>query len=241
MIARAREVWPADQRWLAYQATCSQLTGDRRYAELYDYERFVQPYELEPPAGYETIEAFHAELVPYLIEQHKLQHHPIDQSLRHGTQTARDLTQDSTPVVRAFLDSLEEPIARYREHLGHDDKHPFLRRNRGDAQIVGCWSVRLGRGGYHVNHVHPEGWISSAYYVELPDEVTVDDENEHSGWIQFGEPRMPTPGAKAGFLVKPAVGRLVLFPSYMWHGTIPTRSNQPRMTIAFDVVTRPAR
>jgi hypothetical protein len=27
-----------------------------------------------------------------------------------------------------------------------------------------------------------------------------------------------------------------LFPSYMWHGTIPFRSDEPRMTVAFDVV-----
>ena len=32
------------------------------------------------------------------------------------------------------------------------------------------------------------------------------------------------------------VGRLVLFPSYMWHGTVPFEADQPRMTVAFDVV-----
>jgi Putative 2OG-Fe(II) oxygenase len=36
--------------------------------------------------------------------------------------------------------------------------------------------------------------------------------------------------------VQPAPGRLVLFPSYMWHGTIPFHDAQPRTTIAFDVV-----
>jgi hypothetical protein len=29
---------------------------------------------------------------------------------------------------------------------------------------------------------------------------------------------------------------MVLFPSYMWHGTVPFRSPTPRTTIAFDVV-----
>jgi hypothetical protein len=31
-------------------------------------------------------------------------------------------------------------------------------------------------------------------------------------------------------------GTLVLFPSYLWHGTIPFHAEQTRTTIAFDVV-----
>jgi hypothetical protein len=29
---------------------------------------------------------------------------------------------------------------------------------------------------------------------------------------------------------------LVLFPSYLWHGTVPFSSNQARLTVAFDAV-----
>ena len=36
--------------------------------------------------------------------------------------------------------------------------------------------------------------------------------------------------------IQPKPGRLVLFPSYMWHGTIPFQQNAVRTTIAFDVV-----
>jgi hypothetical protein len=39
--------------------------------------------------------------------------------------------------------------------------------------------------------------------------------------------------------VQPRPGRLVLFPSYMWHGTMPIEGEAPRMTIAFDMVPRP--
>jgi Flp pilus assembly protein TadD len=229
---------PLDQRWLAYEATAARVLGDPRYQELYDYSRFVQPFDLEPPAGFESIAALHAELVPRLVERHRLQTHPLDQSLRLGTQTTRSLLADPDPVIRAFVAALEAPIAAYRERIGHRDGHPFLTRNRGRTRLTGCWSVRLRRGGFHVNHIHPEGWISSAYYVEVPSEV--DDSGERSGWIKFGEPRMVVPGAGPAHFVRPAAGRLVLFPSYMWHGTVPIRGDQPRMTIAFDAVTEPA-
>jgi hypothetical protein len=37
-------------------------------------------------------------------------------------------------------------------------------------------------------------------------------------------------------LVQPEVGTLVLFPSYMWHGTVPFESAEPRITVAFDLL-----
>jgi hypothetical protein len=87
-----------------------------------------------------------------------------------------------------------------------------------------------------VNHIHPEGWISSAYYVSVPAEVA--DENTKDGWLKFGEPRYPTPGAGPRRFVQPRPGRLVLFPSYLWHGTNPIHGDEPRLTIAFDCVPR---
>ncbi len=32
------------------------------------------------------------------------------------------------------------------------------------------------------------------------------------------------------------VGTLVLFPSYLWHGTMPISGDEPRMTVAYDAV-----
>ena len=37
------------------------------------------------------------------------------------------------------------------------------------------------------------------------------------------------------FTVRPEVGKLVIFPSYFWHGTIPFKSDEKRLTIAFDI------
>ena len=36
-------------------------------------------------------------------------------------------------------------------------------------------------------------------------------------------------------LIAPVVGQLVLFPSYVWHGTVPVEHGE-RLNIAFDVV-----
>jgi hypothetical protein len=154
--------------------------------------------------------------------------------MRLGTQTSRGLLTDEDPLVKAFLAALAAPLADYQAAMGRDPKHPLEARNLSPAQLVGCWSVRLRRGGFHVNHIHPQGWISSAYYVSVPPEVA--DEQLKSGWIKFGEPLFPMPGGEIGRIVQPKPGRLVLFPSYLWHGTTPIQGDEPRMTIAFDAV-----
>jgi hypothetical protein len=42
------------------------------------------------------------------------------------------------------------------------------------------------------------------------------------GWIRFGQPPIPaTPPLEAEHNLRPEPGRLVLIPSYMWHGTVP--------------------
>ena len=237
VISAWRPRQPLDQSWIAFEASALRLVGDARYRNLYDYEQLVRPYDLDPPPGWATIEDFNRDLSASLERLHRLKTHPLDQSLRHGTQTQRSLLKESDPVIRAFLEAIEVPIARYREAMGFDPAHPLRARNEGPTQVVGCWSVRLGRSGYHVNHNHPEGWISSAYYVQVPPEVA--DATTRSGWIKFGEPGIPIPGADAEHYVQPRPGRLVLFPSYMWHGTMPISGDEPRMTIAFDMVTRP--
>ncbi len=237
IVERARRRDPLNQWYVAMEATVARLLGDPRYEELYDYDAFVRSYELSPPDGWSSIEAFHVDLISVLQQRHQFQSEPLDQSLRHGTQTPRGLLGDPNPVIRSFLRAIEEPVAQYRMDMGFDADHPLRSRNKGDSELIGCWSVRLRRGGYHVNHVHSQGWISSAYYVEVPPEVS--NEADKSGWIKFGEPRFEVPGAGAEKLVQPSVGRLLLFPSYMWHGTTPITGDDPRMTIAFDVIPKP--
>ena len=63
------------------------------------------------------------------------------------------------------------------------------------------------------------------------------DAHRDQGILTFGEPGIATsPPLPAEYSVRPEPGMLVLFPSYFWHGTVPFRSSQPRLTVAFDAV-----
>lgn len=222
-----------DQLLIAQRATALRLLGAAEYRELFDYARLVAAYSLEPAPPYSSIAEFNAAFARELAPLHRAVQHPLEQSLRGGSQTERHLPRDN-PVIAAFFAMLDAPIREYIARLRVDDRtHPVDRRRRDGYRISGSWSVQLKPGGFHINHVHPRGWLSSAYYVSLPD---VSDADTRAGWLKFGEPGISIPGCPAEHVVKPAPGMLVLFPSYMWHGTVPFGAGSPRLTAAFDVI-----
>ncbi|MGD9815180.1 MAG: tetratricopeptide repeat protein [Hyphomonadaceae bacterium] len=231
-IAPARMAEPLNQEWICYETMALRQLGDPRYHELCDYELMVAPFDLDPPPGYRDIAAFNEALSASLARLHVLEAHPLDQSLRGGSQTTRSLLTVRDEVIEAYVKALDAPIRAYMDRM-RDPNHPWSGRKTGNYRLTGCWSVRLKANGFHINHLHPAGWISSAYYVSLP--KVVSDAEGQQGWIKFGEPRWPTPGCTAEKVVQPREGRLVLFPSYMWHGTIPFSEGE-RLTAPFDAV-----
>jgi tetratricopeptide (TPR) repeat protein len=230
-------VSPHDQNCLSVIGLGWRLMDDERDEDLSGYDRFVRAFDLDPPEGFSRMEDFNAELNAYLDRVHQGTGEYINQSLRQGSQTGGQLFGAGHPLVEKLRARIGEAVADYIAALKEDERHPFLSRRARDFRFHGSWSARLRDCGFHTNHIHPSGWISSAYYVHLPE--TVQDRQGRQGWIKFGEPVFPLalkePVRRA---VQPAVGRLVLFPSFLWHGTIPFHGPQ-RTTIAFDVVPTP--
>ncbi len=232
---RALAVQPYDQLSLGLLTLAYRETGDERLAALADAARYVGVYDIPPPAGYADTAEFNRELAEELAKFHTRQVEPYDQTLRGGTQTMGQLFTRHSRPVQQLRDRIAEAISDYIARMPDDPTHPFFGRKQEAFSFSGSWSCRLRSAGFHTNHVHPEGWISSAYYVALPDAVA--DESAQQGWIKFGESYLRLGERdRPSHAVQPAVGKLVLFPSYFWHGTVPFRSDDVRLTVAFDVV-----
>lgn len=226
---------PDDQYLIALQTTAWRLLDDARHLEFCDYAQLALPQQLQTPAPWRDLASFLADLKRSLERLHDPHGHPLlFQSLRHGTETTEDLIRNTDPVIQALFHAFDTPIRDYLAHIGHG-ADPLRRRNDGSYRYNGSWSVRLRTAGYHNNHVHPRGWISSAFYVDLPDDIAA--ASNHDGCLAFGEPGIATtPPLSAQHVIRPAPGMLVLFPSYFWHGTVPFTSDQTRLTVAFDVL-----
>jgi tetratricopeptide (TPR) repeat protein len=226
---------PDDQYLIALQTTAWRMLDDERYALLCDYANQVVTYRLEAPAGWTQLGNFLDDVQHSLARLHDALTHPLlFQSLRHGTETTNDLTRSDDPVIRALFAAFDAPIRDYIARMGKGDD-PLRRRNTGTYRFNGSWSVRLRAHGFHQNHVHPRGWISSACYISLPDRRA--DTTSREGVLAFGEPGiLTTPALPSQHDVRPEVGTLVLFPSYFWHGTVPFSGDRSRLTVAFDAV-----
>ena len=198
------------------------LEGDEGFVGVYDIADRLPPLDV---------------LADTLRRLHTLSGHPLDQSLRGGTQTDGDLFKRIDPVLVQLREAIRTTVA---EHVAKfpppDPRHPLLGPRRDGIRFEGAWSVRLRSRGFHANHVHPAGWISSALYIALPPDL---GQNE-AGYLTLGDPRsscfdVDVPPFR---VVEPKPGRLALFPSYMWHGTKPFGEGE-RLTVAFDVARSP--
>jgi tetratricopeptide (TPR) repeat protein len=226
---------PLNGACLAMLGTAWRMLEDERDETLNGYDTLVRAIDLEPPDGFSHMNDFNAELDASLDRLHPGKREFLGQSLRGGTQTPASLFGTGMPLVEKLKVRIDEAVARYIAELPEGTAHPFLSRRARGIRYTGSWSSRLRDCGFHVNHIHPAGWISSCYYVAVPQ--ATQDENARQGWIKFGEPSAPValkqPVRRA---IQPAAGRLILFPSYLWHGTIPFHDKAARTTIAFDAV-----
>jgi tetratricopeptide (TPR) repeat protein len=220
----ATQLAPLDQSGWAHLTVIWRLLEDAREHWLADYGRFVMPVDIALPDG----------LQAQLEAMHTMQMHPAEQSLRGGTQTRGNLFDRRMPEIQALTAEIRRAINAAVAGLPDDPTHPFLSRKFADIDFSASWSVRLASEGFHINHIHPMGWISSALYIALPPKM-----GEKSGALTFGVPEAAYGLDLAPRRVEvPKVGRLVLFPSYFWHGTLPFENVKHRLTVAFDAVPK---
>lgn len=219
---------PNDIAMWALQSLCWRLTDDPREAWLNPPGTLVQAMDIGFPDDAER-------LGEVLRKFHVAHHHPAGQSLRNGTQTRGSLFDRSDPSLIALKHHIGAAVDRYWQSLPPPDlRHPLLRHRSARLRFCGSWSVRLTTAGFHVAHIHPAGIVSSAFYVALPESL---GGAKKAGWLETGSaPTELKLAIEPYAVIEPKPGRLVLFPSYLFHGTRPFGDGE-RLTVAFDLST----
>lgn len=231
------ERYPGDSGVLAAKTLALGESGALDAAAgLVDFDRFLYPEQQPAPSGFASIADFNNAMAAHMLTHPTLVDAPASHATRFGKHTGELLGEASGPVA-AFQAMVSEAVGRYQQRLGSDPAHPFVANALRQWRLT-AWSIVLqGGGGYQASHIHPSAWLSGVYYVRVPD-IVDDVAAEQAGWIEFGQPSEEfhwtrSPPVRA---VRPKPGLLVLFPSYIFHRTIPYDNNGTRISVAFDVL-----
>ena len=227
LLAKALAMQPWDIGAWALRGIVWRLIGDRRADWLHEQAGLhaLRPLESDPAVLDDAARVLH--------RLHDRSVFPLGQSLRGGTQTRGRLFHRMEPELRRLAEAIRTTLEVHRAGLpATDETHPLLRWRDRPWRIEGSWSVRLAGGGdHHTGHIHPQGILSSALYLELP----ALGEETGEAVLELGRPpadlRLDLPPLA---VFRPRSGHLALFPSTLYHGPTPFGAGR-RMTVAFDV------
>ena len=235
---RALALHPGNTQVLSFKSVAqTELGRNEETGALVDFDRLIEVVDLSAPEGFADMGAFNDAVCAHALAHPSLEFEPEGKSTRHGHQSTNLADGDQGPIA-PLLAMIEQAVADYRKSHETDAGHEFLAQ-RPDEWDIYIWATVLDSQGHQAAHLHPSGWLSGVYYAKVPDVVAANPESE-DGWIEFGR-AAKYPHAQAEHAVKtyqPKEGRVVLFPSYFYHRTIPFESDEQRISIAFDLVPR---
>jgi len=111
------------------------------------------------------------------------------------------------------------------------------------------WANVNRLGDYHDPHNHPHAYLSGTYYVRVPlSRATRRNRADvRPGCISFYDPRVANmsairddPQSQPELTVAPAPGMLLLWPAFVMHFVHPNLSDDPRISISFNLMVKDA-
>ncbi|MDO9315234.1 MAG: tetratricopeptide repeat protein [Burkholderiaceae bacterium] len=153
--------------------------------------------------------------------------------LYNGTQSSGNLFKRPEASFRQLSGLIAAQVERYR--LRHADAECVFTKNfPRTTEFSSSWYVKMQTGGHLTSHIHETGWLSGVVYLAIPPRPAGTDD----GSIEFSTHGNDYPRQHTRFpvsVVSPAVGDIVLFPSSLFHRTLPFSAAAERICIAFDV------
>jgi hypothetical protein len=229
----ALNVAPGDQRALAHLAIAlTQLGIDRAVARLLDFDRLLKVTTIPTPGGFASADAFNAAITQSLVNRPDLSFRHTARTMVGGARLEDTFVMDdavATPLRQMFVGAATD----YATGLAVDSQHPVM-RNKPAAFTIASWANIMESAAFELPHMHEGAWISGVYYPEVS---IADAGPEDGGAIEFGGHDFGDALDLIGPTrrIMPAPGTLVMFPSYLYHRTIPFEGSGRRISIAFDI------
>jgi len=153
--------------------------------------------------------------------------------LHEGIQSAGNLFRRNEDSFQQLADAILSHVKKYVETFSQSTC-TLIQRFPKNPQFTSAWYIKMRKGGHLTSHIHEEGWISGSVYLAMPS----NPEGKLDGSIEFSTDGDDYPKETLSFPVKvitPLEGDIVLFPSSLFHRTLPFDADQDRICIAFDI------
>ena len=149
--------------------------------------------------------------------------------ITNGYQTAGNLFANRNFDTNEIQKIIQIEINKYRSYFKNTNEG-FIKNWPTNYNLNG-WLISMKKGGKLSPHMHDLGWLSGSIYVNVPQKSEADsgnlvvciDENEKN----------KNRNQKS---IDVVTGSLCLFPSSLFHYTIPFEAEENRIVLAFDVI-----
>ena len=190
--------------------------------------KFVRVYE--PLDGVDDADGFLCDLMDDLQSREAIWE-PPGKTTRHGFQTMSNLFKKPYGRLVELDRIIKDTIENYRFEFSSENCD-FIRLFPKTLTLSG-WFIRLIKGGHQAEHIHSGAWLSGIFYLQMPKCTDQEEGSIELGLWGYDYPILNTSYPKNRFY--PKNGGIILFPSSLFHRTIPFHSDEERMSIAFDL------
>ena len=205
-----------------------------RYSQRDEYSFCKDPFLFLEKSSLYDDKRFNNDLIKKLVSDINLAKvsKKTQSLLENGVQSSGNLFFHELDSINLIKKIINDKIIRYREAFSNSSDM-FLRKWPEELTLTG-WLIIMQSGGNLKPHMHKEGWLSGSIYLQMPEKRNLND-----GDIVFslngGD--YPTDGKSfPNKISEIRKGDIVLFPSSLFHSTIPFNSTTNRVTLAFDVM-----
>ena len=153
--------------------------------------------------------------------------------VKNGYQSTGNLLDKPFLEITELKKKIEKQISIYRKNYKNSDDH-YITRWPNESELNG-WYVKLKKQGQLKSHIHENGWLSGVFYIKVPKPL-----RKNGGSINLSLQGFDYPYDKnlPNLYYAPKPFDLILYPSSLFHYTVPFNSNEERHCIAFDVTPK---
>ena len=167
------------------------------------------------------------------FQKHQELNYRSQPMLHYGKQSAGNIFSNENDSIQLLKTCIENQINDYRIKFENNSQN-FLKFWPKKYNLYG-WIVTMQPGGFLSFHNHKEGWLSGSFYLKVPKRKS----NEDSGSIIFSELGPLYPKKDKTYknkTIKVETRDICLFPSSIFHSTVPIANNEERIVFVFDTI-----